>query len=212
MDELHGQPYRCRGFRSRPLDLAVARWHLASVAIVIGALMVTSCASRSGDEIDGVLGSTMPTQSIDGGPNQHAVPDGDQTESDGAPPDDSVGGPDVLMGGIVFKGSSDSDFCRVAEMALPGLSDGSGSSLRSQYEAVADHGEDLLAVAPAEIRDDVRAFVRGVTQLMPALEQVDYDMSRVDDSDLPLLASKSFQTSSTRVVLYQMQVCHRTGE
>jgi hypothetical protein len=105
------------------------------------------------------------------------------------------------------------DFCaKVQSQAdafdLSGISGKSKDELKRIYNDNADQLDQLVAIAPPAIKDDMQSAVNLIKQVHAALVDVDYDPSQLSLSALPGLTSPSTLAAGARIASYLRDDCH----
>jgi hypothetical protein len=108
-----------------------------------------------------------------------------------------------------FSGSRSSNFCDLARTAQAAAQT-TGSSIDKlkasiqQFNSVKDK---LHSDAPGVIKNDVVVVVGAVEQLFTALQNANYDYTKLSPNQIQALNSPSVQASERRVAAYLTQVC-----
>lgn len=134
------------------------------------------------------------------------------TGSPGAPP--PATDPGATTGATLdtsFSGPGDERFCGLARSYIEQFSRRAGpGETRAFGEALAEARTIVLEmqdVAPAEIVADVLKLTDVLGFVVPALEAVEFDLSRVPPDALLQLQDPDFQASAARLQAYTETVC-----
>lgn len=131
------------------------------------------------------------------------------------PPDEATpntGSPDVPVGQPDAEPANPDDerFCTLARTYVESMNrtapedaQGFGKGLQEARSIILEMQE----VAPPEIVDDVLRVTGVLSVVVPALEAVDFDLTRVPPDVLRLLQDPEFQTSATRLQAYTEDAC-----
>jgi hypothetical protein len=87
------------------------------------------------------------------------------------------------------------------------LDDDDFGSFREGFEQAQGILEEIVAIAPAEIRDDFVTIAEGFGQLRAALEAVDYNFFELDESALEGFEDIRFEEAGEAIDEYNERVC-----
>jgi hypothetical protein len=118
----------------------------------------------------------------------------------------------TTAGDTTFTGSGSSEYCQLSRSYLEKAEElqqagGGPEALRQLYRDADRDVKRAVDVAPDEIKPDVKVVADAVSALVTALEQADYDFSRVSPNALANLSTPQFQASARRVEAYATSVC-----
>ena len=174
-----------------------------ALALLASVLVLGGCDDGSPD----IAASQDTTTSTTLSPSEatsSTVPPDDATPITGspdgppAPPDAEPADPD------------DERFCTLARTYVESMSrtapedaQGFGESLREARSIIVEMQE----VAPPEVVDDLLRLTGVLSVVVPALEAVDFDLTRVSPDVLRLLQDPEFQASAARLQAYTEDAC-----
>jgi hypothetical protein len=116
---------------------------------------------------------------------------------------------------IKLSGSTSSDFCDLARADDKAFSDDSpaGQSiadLKKQYQALGPALQKAADKAPSAIKGDFEVFLNAFKPYLQALADANYDVTKIDASQLTGLESPAVTAASDHIEQYFTQVCHIT--
>ncbi len=107
-----------------------------------------------------------------------------------------------------------SDYCRLARSyddASNRLGQGNAPEVRQLFRDASRDVKLAVDVAPPEIRSDVRVVADGFGALVTALENVNYDFTKLPPDLIARFMSQEFVDASTNVGRYSRDVCGLPG-
>ena len=109
-----------------------------------------------------------------------------------------------------FTGVGSADYCKLArkyQEAQSKVGQGATPDLRQLFQDAASDIQSAVAVAPAEIKADVTTVAQGFTALVTALNNANYDFTRLSPDIIVRFQSQEFMAASTRVAAYAKNIC-----
>ncbi len=172
------------------------------VTLCVSVLLFGGCDDDAGDSAGPVDSPTSTTDS----------PATSTTASHDAPT--TTAGPDATPGSTIdtsFSSSGDERFCELARSyvelftrrAAPGDARAFGEGLQEAQSVLLEMRE----VADEEIVADVIMVTDVLGVVVPALEEVDFDLTQVSPEVLERLQDPDFQASSVRLQAYVENAC-----
>lgn len=128
-----------------------------------------------------------------------------------ARPSTAVGGAGSQTVDTKFTGTGSTEYCRLARSYSDAQSKLNPTNvspdLRQLFQDAARDIRLAVAVAPAEINNDVQVVADGFSALVAALAPVNYDFTRLTPDLIARFMSAEFTAASTRVAAYARNVC-----
>jgi len=110
-----------------------------------------------------------------------------------------------------FTGKGSGEYCKLAKTYADAQSKlgptNTTPDLRQLFQDAARDIKAAVAVAPAEIKNDVQVVADGFNALVTSLASVNYDFTRLTPDLIARFQSKEFMDASTRVAAYSRTVC-----
>ena len=175
----------------------------AALALLASVLVLVGCEDGSPD----IAASQDTTTSTTLSPSEatsSTLPPSTATSTTGspeipvAPPDAEPGNPD------------DERFCTLARTYVESMSRTEPEDAQGFGEGLREARADILGmqeVAPPEIVDDLVRLTGVLSVVVPALEAVDFDLTRVPADVLRLLQDPEFRASAARLQAYTEDAC-----
>lgn len=175
----------------------------AAFALLASVLVLVGCDDGSPD-IAASQDTTTSTILSPGESTSSTVPP-DEATSATVSPDVPVGSPDAQPAD-----PADERFCTLARRYVEYMSRTPPGDVRGFGEALQEARSIILEmqeVAPPEIVDDLLRVTGVLNVVVPALEAVDFDLSRVPADVLRILQDPEFRTSAERLQAYTEDAC-----
>lgn len=170
----------------------MGRYAFRLVAAAVAALTLVACGSGGGGGGDDAAPESQPTTTVTTGPNTPPQPVDTK-----------------------FTGAGSAEYCKLAKSYADASSKLSPTNttpdLRQLFQDAARDIKAAVAVAPAEIKNDVQIVADGFNALVDALQPVNYDFTRLTPDLIARFMSAEFTTASTRVAAYSRNVCGIAG-
>src|SRR5262245_52615988 len=109
-----------------------------------------------------------------------------------------------------FTGQGSAEYCKLArtyQEASSKVGQGATPDLRQLFQDAARDIQAAVAVAPAEIKPDVTLVAQGFAALVTALNNANYDFTKLSPDLILRFQSQDFVAASTRVGAYAKNVC-----
>ena len=109
-----------------------------------------------------------------------------------------------------FSGEGSADYCKLArsyQEASSKVGQGASADLRQLFQDAARDIQAAVAVAPTEIKPDVTLVAQGFSALVTALNNANYDFTKLAPDLIVRFQSQEFMAASTRVGAYAKNVC-----
>lgn len=116
-----------------------------------------------------------------------------------------------------FSGDSGSNFCDLArkdETAFKGNSLATGSTpadLKKLYSGLGPALQEAESKAPSVIKDDFKTFVDAYQQILKAMSDANYDVTKLNPATFAAFDSAQIKAASDHIEAYMTQVCHITS-
>ena len=110
-----------------------------------------------------------------------------------------------------FTGANSAQFCALAKTYNDSSASRNTATTPAQLKAVTQAGQTAInqavTAAPAEIKPDVQVLSDAFNTLFTALNQVNFDATKLSASSLTALQTPEFQASTVRFQAYLKSVC-----
>ena len=113
---------------------------------------------------------------------------------------------------VEFTGTGSAAFCAAdsrlnAAIAQQAPTASDAASLQADFQRRVDAVKELATVAPAEIAPDVQAISAAYQQLLPALNAVGFDMSKVPQAERAAAQTPAVTLAGQRISQYTQRIC-----
>ena len=110
----------------------------------------------------------------------------------------------------LFKVNPNSSYCDLARQIQNSINLASQSGttdLKALYAQFDAEAPLFVSKAPSQIKADAQVLINGIRQIEAALAAANWDVNKVNASDLTSLTDPNFRTAQSRVTAYNVTVC-----
>ena len=100
-----------------------------------------------------------------------------------------------------------SEHCTISNRILASVDKDDPEAVQDAFATIDRDGATFVATAPAELQAAAQRFVDGTTAILDDLASVDYDITRLDPSQVEAVSNPDFQAAADQITAYNADHC-----